>query len=66
MSRGMLCAKTSSSAFIPCWVLKPGASVPLICADRNSLNRMVNSGPLTSFMVTRAARGTGCPVALRT
>ena len=45
MSRGMVWANTSSSACIPCRVLKPGAGTPLICAARYSLNRMVNSGP---------------------
>ena len=66
MSRGMVCANTSSSARIPCRVLNPGASTPLICAARYSLNRIVNSGPLTCRMCTSVDSGTGWPAALRT
>ena len=59
MSRDMVCANTSSSARIPCRVVYPGASDPLICAARYSLNRVVNSGPLTCLIVTSVDSGTG-------
>src|SRR2546430_10812349 len=58
MSRDMVCANTSSSARIPCRVVNPGARSPLICAARYSLNRVVNSGPLTSLIRTSVDSGT--------
>ena len=59
MSRGIVCANTSSRARMPCRVLNPGASVPLIWAARYSLKRVMNSGPLLSFIVTSMDSGTG-------
>src|SRR5437016_11362006 len=65
MSRDMVCANTSSSARIPCRVVNPGARSPLICAARYSLNRVVNSGPLTGLIETSVESGTDSPLALR-
>ena len=41
-----------------------GESDPLICAARYSLNRVVNSGPLTSLIRTKVDKGTGWPDAV--
>ena len=62
----MVCAKTSSSAVIAWFVLYPGEAPPFICADRYSLNRIVNSGPVLASNRVSADSGTISPLAFRT